>query len=87
LLGTLGASGLDGSKRKAGEVGPASLHGTPAPLGCVKSPVRVNLALEPGEERRPAVGGRLARVALGVQGVGSEAGAKGPLAGTQVVNG
>src|SRR6266542_3204471 len=87
LVGALGAPGLDSGEGKAGEVGAASLHGTPTSLGWVESAVWVNLALEPGEKRRPAVGGRLARVALGVQGMSSEAGAEGPLAGAQVVNG
>ncbi|MCH7607818.1 MAG: hypothetical protein IIC94_04540 [Chloroflexi bacterium] len=43
--------------------------------------IGVDFIVEPLEELRPGVRGELARVSLGVEAVGSEAGSKGPLGG------
>src|SRR6266511_2071888 len=61
--------------------------GTPTPLRWIESAVWIDLALESSKKRGPAAGGHFARVALGVQAVGGQAGAENPLARAHIVIG
>jgi len=61
--------------------------GPAAPLGGVEHPIGIDLVLEAGEERGPAIGGGLPRVAPGVQEVGGKTSPKSPLTWGHILNG
>ena len=61
--------------------------GPPAPLGGVELPGGVDFALEAGEERSPAVRGRLTWITPSVQDVGGQTATKALLARAHVVDG